>query len=77
MKKTKSKRKKSTFIKGVRPKTEGVFTTVITVALIFFSTFLIYTKSIDSLEAEIKLGLKSNVSAAATTINGDLHKLFN
>ncbi|QKX06933.1 hypothetical protein HN014_19080 [Aquimarina sp. TRL1] len=61
----------------IRPKTEAITTAFIVVVLIFFSTYLTYLKSIEALEAEIKIGLKSNVEAAATTIDGDKHQLFN
>ena len=68
--------KKSSFYVNIRPKLEATLTALISIALIFFSTFLAYDKSIKSLKKEIKIGLQSNVMAAATTINGDLHPLF-
>ena len=46
------------------------------VTLVFLSTYLLYIKAKDSLIQEIKIGLESSVSAAATTINGDNHSSF-
>lgn len=60
-----------------RPKLEASILFCLVVSLICFLAFLIYSKSVDVLENEIKIGLLSNVSAAATTIDGDLHKTFN
>lgn len=60
----------------ILPKIEAVIVASIIVSLICFSAFLIYSKSLAVLEQEIKLGLTSNVSAAATTIDGNLHKKF-
>lgn len=49
--------------------------------LIFIITgvfaYFIYLKAIEAVENEIKAGLLSNVAAAATVIDGDLHKSFN
>ncbi|WP_119307812.1 PDC sensor domain-containing protein [Cohaesibacter haloalkalitolerans] len=59
-----------------RPKLEAIILSSLVVSLICFLAFLIYSKSEDVLEKEIKIGLLSNVSAAATTINGDLHRTF-
>ncbi|WP_319567283.1 PDC sensor domain-containing protein [Cohaesibacter marisflavi] len=59
-----------------RPKMEAAILSGLVVSLICFLAFLIYSKSVDVLEKEIKIGLLSNVSAAATTIDGDLHKTF-
>nr|WP_321981603.1 PDC sensor domain-containing protein [uncultured Cohaesibacter sp.] len=58
------------------PKLEAAILSCLVVSLICFLAFLIYSKSVDVLEKEIKIGLLSNVSAAATTIDGDLHKTF-
>lgn len=68
--------KDANFFKGVRPKTEAVFIAFVMMTLIFFSTYLVHIKSMASLVEEIKIGLNSNVSSAATTINGDLHQEF-
>ncbi|MDO5970501.1 PDC sensor domain-containing protein [Flavivirga aquimarina] len=62
---------------SITPRIEAIITAFIVIALVFFSTYLLYIKSVESLEKEIKIGLLSNVSAAATTIDGDLHPLFN
>ncbi|WP_319497933.1 PDC sensor domain-containing protein [uncultured Cohaesibacter sp.] len=59
-----------------RPRLEAIILSSLVVSLICFLAFLIYSKSEDVLEKEIKIGLLSNVSAAATTINGDLHRTF-
>lgn len=79
MKKVKNKKssnQKNSFYKNVRPKTEAVLTACIAIGLIFFSSYLVHIKSIESLEKEIKIGLKSNVMSAATTIDGDIHAVF-
>lgn len=76
IKKEKKSSKKNSFNKSVRPKTEAILTAFIAIALIFFSTYLVHIKSMDSLEEEIKIGLKSNVMSAATTINGNIHQQF-
>ena len=53
-----------------------MLTAFIAIALIFFSTYLVHVKSMESLVEEIKIGLKSNVMSAATTIDGYLHTSF-
>lgn len=42
--------------------------------LLGFSSYLLYQKSLNALEQEIKLGLMSNVRAAAKTLPADLHQ---
>ena len=76
MKNTETSLKQNSFYKKIRPKTEAVLTAFIAIALIFFSTYLVHIKSLNLLEEEIKIGLMSNVMSAATTIDGDIHKLF-
>ncbi len=76
MKKNKLNKKRELFRRSITPKIEAIITAFIAIALIFFSTYLLYIKSVDSLEEEIKIGLQSNVSAAASIINGDLHQMF-
>jgi len=61
---------------SVRPKLESIFVAFIFILLVFLSTYLMYTKAKDSLTQEIKIGLASNVLAAATTLNGDVHSNF-
>ncbi len=63
-------------ITKIRPKIEAIATAFIVIVLIFFSTYLLYLKSIEALKEEIKIGLKSNVAAAATTIDGRIHRQF-
>ena len=45
-------------------------------ALVLLTTYLLYVKSKDSLIQEIKIGLASSVSAAASLIDGDVHSTF-
>jgi hypothetical protein len=58
------------------PITASIIVGSVFVALVFLSTYLLYLKAKDSLIQEIKIGLESSVSAAATTINGDNHSTF-
>lgn len=55
---------------------EAALVSVIFAALLGFSTYLLYQKSLLALENEIKLGLLSSVRAAATTVDGDIHQTF-
>lgn len=58
------------------PKLTGLaMFTLIFILTVFFAYF-IYLKGIEAVENEIKSGLLSNVTAAATVIDGDLHKSF-
>ncbi|SLM64876.1 MULTISPECIES: PDC sensor domain-containing protein [Dickeya] len=50
---------------------EAVFASLIFVALLGFSTYMVYHKSINALEQEIKIGLLSTVRAAASTLAGE------
>jgi len=59
------------------PKLEATVIGCVVVGIIIFFVYLIYMKSLDMMADEIKRGLISSVSAAATTIDGDLHGTFN
>jgi hypothetical protein len=59
------------------PIIEALLGSIVFSGLLGFSTYLIYNKMLFNLEREIKIGLLSSVNAAASTINGDDHKLFN
>ncbi len=63
-------------LKTIKPKSEALRASLICMGLIGASTFMVYEKARISLIEEIKIGLISNVSAAATTINGDVHQQF-
>ncbi|MFM2477728.1 PDC sensor domain-containing protein [Celerinatantimonas sp. MCCC 1A17872] len=73
----KSNKKTNMGIFRPHPKIEAILLSCVIVSLVGCLSFLIYSKSSSVLKNEIKLGLLSNVSAAATTINGDLHRTFN
>lgn len=75
--KTERDHKRASHLRRLGPRTEAALMAFIATTLIFFSTYLLHKKSVASLEEEIKIGLKSNVEAAATTIDGDAHVLFN
>ena len=60
----------------IRPKLEGVSLALVVSFIFLLMVFLLSRKSMELLEKEIKHGLVSGVSAAATTIDGDLHKTF-
>ncbi|QWT42371.1 PDC sensor domain-containing protein [Dickeya dadantii] len=53
---------------------EALFASLIFIGLLGFSTYMVYHKSISTLEQEIKIGLLSNVRAAASTLSGELHQ---
>lgn len=53
---------------------EALFASLIFIGLLGFSTYMVYHKSINALEQEIKIGLLSNVRAAASTLSGDEHQ---
>ncbi|MEI7377897.1 PDC sensor domain-containing protein [Dickeya chrysanthemi] len=53
---------------------EALFASLIFIGLLGFSTYMVYHKSINALEQEIKIGLLSNVRSAATTLSGDDHQ---
>ncbi|MEI7064760.1 PDC sensor domain-containing protein [Dickeya chrysanthemi] len=53
---------------------QALFASLIFIGLLGFSTYMVYHKSINALEQEIKIGLLSNVRSAATTLSGDDHQ---
>ncbi|AYC20869.1 hypothetical protein DZA65_04026 [Dickeya dianthicola] len=53
---------------------EALFASLIFIGLLGFSTYMVYHKSLSTLEQEIKIGLLSNVRAAASTLSGDRHQ---
>lgn len=55
---------------------EAILVALIFVGLLGFSTFLVYSKSLSTLDQEIKIGLVSNVKAAATRLDAELHRTF-
>lgn len=63
-------------IKYIRPEIEAIGACLVSIILISVSTYMVYVKAKTSLIQEIKIGLESNVSSAATTINGDVHRKF-
>ncbi|AWB66580.1 histidine kinase [Saccharobesus litoralis] len=62
--------------KKTRVLLEAIGVTLVFIALLGSSTFLVYSKSLSTLDQEIKIGLLSNVKSAASRIDGDLHKTF-
>jgi len=56
---------------------EASLVTFVFITLLGSTTFLVYSKSLSTLDQEIKIGLLSNVKAAASRIDGDLHQSFN
>ncbi|MBF0301059.1 MAG: chemotaxis protein, partial [Oligoflexia bacterium] len=59
-----------------RPLQEGILTAALCLLALSISSYYIHVRSIKALQEEIKEGLVRNASAAATTIDGDLHKKF-
>lgn len=53
---------------------EALFAAMVFGGLLGFSSHLLYQKSLNALEQEIKLGLLSNVKAATTTLSANLHQ---
>lgn len=53
---------------------EAVFASLIFIMLLGFSTYMVYHKSINALEQEIKIGLLSTVRAAASTLAGEQYQ---
>ena len=58
------------------PAAQGALFAIIFIAVTNVTIFFIYLRSVDAVKAEIREGLVRNVSAAATTLDGDQHKLF-
>ncbi|MFM2476852.1 histidine kinase [Celerinatantimonas sp. MCCC 1A17872] len=61
-------------ITPIRVMIEATLSASVFILLLGISTYLIYSKSIATLDAQIKIGLQSTVQAAATTIDGSLHQ---
>ncbi|MFM2481785.1 histidine kinase [Celerinatantimonas sp. YJH-8] len=55
---------------------EVIVVSSIFMLLLGVTIYLLYTKSMDALEEQIKIGLISTVSAAATTLDGSVHEQF-
>lgn len=53
---------------------EAVLASLVFIGLLGFSTYMIYQKSLNALEQEIKIGLMSNVRASASTLSGETHQ---
>jgi hypothetical protein len=58
------------------PALEGAAVTLVTLVALLSGIYFIYVQAKDAVEEEIREGLVRNVSAAATTIDGDLHRTF-
>jgi len=58
------------------PAAQGALFAIIFIAVTNVTIFFIYVRSVEAVKAEIREGLVRNVSAAATTLDGDQHKLF-
>ncbi len=58
------------------PALEGAAVALVTLVALLSSIYFIYVQAKDAVEEEIKEGLVRNVSAAATTIDGDRHRTF-
>lgn len=59
------------------PKLAGLAMFILIFTITGLFAYFIYLKGIEAVENEIKAGLLSSVEAAATIIDGDLHKIFN
>ena len=60
----------------LRPVFEGLAIGLFSLIAMSICIYFIYVRALDALQEEIKEGLVRNVSAVATTIDGDLHKKF-
>lgn len=60
----------------LRPVFEGLAIGLFSLIAMSICIYFIYFRALDALQEEIKEGLIRNVSAVATTIDGDLHKKF-
>ena len=58
------------------PALEGAAVTLVTLVALLSGIYFIYVQAKHAVEEEIREGLVRNVSAAATTIDGDLHRTF-
>lgn len=59
-----------------KPTIEGILFTLSWLILTNISIYFIYVRSVEAVKEQIREGLLRNVSAAATIIDGDKHKLF-
>ncbi|MFZ3044584.1 MAG: SpoIIE family protein phosphatase [Desulfatirhabdiaceae bacterium] len=62
--------------KGANPILEAILTGILCLIALGVSIYYIHNRALLALKEEIKEGLARNVSAAATTIDGDLHRKF-
>ncbi|MGD9971957.1 MAG: SpoIIE family protein phosphatase [Desulfatirhabdiaceae bacterium] len=62
--------------KGARPIQEAILTGILCLIALGVSIHYIHNRALLALQEEIKAGLARNVSAAATTIDGDIHRNF-
>jgi hypothetical protein len=62
--------------KANSPASQGALFAIVFIAVTNITIFFIYVRSVEAVKAEIREGLVRNVSAAATTLDGDQHKLF-
>jgi len=60
----------------LKPVFEGLAIGLFSLIAMSICIYFIYIRALDALQEEIKEGLIRNVSAVATTIDGDLHKKF-
>ena len=60
----------------ISPTVEGIAFGLFSLAAMGVAIYFIYVRAVEALRAEIKEGLLRNVCAAATPIDGDLHKKF-
>lgn len=58
------------------PAAQGALFAIIFIAVTNVTIYFIYVRSVEAVKAEIREGLVRNVSAAATTLDGDQHKSF-
>lgn len=55
---------------------EAILVAVVFIGLLGSSTLLVYRKSLETLNEEIKIGLLSVVQSAAEALDGDVHQTF-
>ncbi|NDC06971.1 MAG: hypothetical protein EBZ86_06630, partial [Synechococcaceae bacterium WB9_2_069] len=59
-----------------KPAIEGILFTLAWLTLTNITIYFIYVRAVEAVKEQIREGLLRNVSAAATLIDGDQHKLF-
>ena len=59
-----------------KPAIEGILFTLAWLTLTNITIYFIYVRAVEAVKEQIREGLLRNVSAAATMIDGDQHKLF-